>query len=137
MAGLTNFLANNLLNHAMGVTTYTPGGISAGLLRKTGDVSGLAGSAVIGTTVIGELSGYGYSRSLLSWESVSTGADGRATIVSTGAATFTAAFGDWLPVDGVGLYDDAGLCWFAYFDSPVTVTNGNSISVGPFTLRLD
>lgn len=141
MAGITNSLANKLLNHAMGVEEYVPGMIYAGLLRKTSDVSGLSlglGSEVIGSTALGELTGNGYTRYALSWGNITTGADGRAQIISTTAATFTASGGDWLPTDGVGLYDDGGsLCWFGYFDSPVTVTNGNGLSVGPFTLRLD
>ena len=133
MAGITSDLANELLEHAMGVSEYTPGMIYAGLLRQTGDVSG---SELIGTTALGELSGNGYSRDLLTWGSVSTGPDGRAVIVSD-TATFTAT-GTWEPVDGVGLYDDGGkLCWFSYFDSPSTLVNGDTLTVGPFTLRLD
>lgn len=133
MAGITNDLANDLLEHAMGVSEYAPGMLYAGLLRKTGDVSGFA---LIGTTALGELSGNGYSRYLLTWGSVSTGGDGRATIVSD-SATFTAT-GTWEPVDGVGLFDDAGqLCWFAYFDSPSSLVNGDTLTAGPFTLRLD
>jgi len=133
MAGITNAYSNVLLNYLTGVGEYSHNIMLAGLLFKSGDVEGVS----VGTTSLGELpAGDGYDREELAagnWGSASGGSITRSSSVTFGAAT-----ADWGTVDGVGIYTAAGvLAWFAYFDEPVTVANGDTLVVGPFTLALD
>lgn len=130
MAGFSNFLENELLDHVFGGAAYTaPGTIYMGL--NTADP---------GETGANELSATnGYARVAVAFGTSSSG-----TISNTAAETWTASGGNWTPVTHFSLWDNATVgagnnLFNGTLGGTYTVTDGSTLTfaIGDIDLTVD
>lgn len=129
MAGsFTDFLEDELLDHAFRNTSYTPAAtVYVGLFTTaTGDAGG-------GT----EVSGGSYARTAITFAAASSG-----SITNSGAVTFPTATASWSTISHFGIMDASTvgnmLCW-GNFDASKAIDNGDTakINASALTISLD
>jgi len=108
MANISTYLADKLLDHSLGKTSYTMPTVYVGLYTTNPTMP--AGSGGV------EVSGGGYARQTLS---PNTAAASSGSASSSGAVTFAQASANWGTVTGIGLFDAASA--------------GNLLAAGPLT----
>jgi hypothetical protein len=108
MANISTYLADKLLDHANGKTSYTMPTVYVGLYTTNPTMPAGTGGT--------EVSGGSYARVALG-TNIGAAASGSAT--TTGALTWTQASANWGTVTGVGLFDAS--------------TAGNLLAAGPLS----
>ena len=127
MASLSNYLENELLDHALGTGSFTaPSNVYMALF--TSDPTD-AGSGT-------EVSGAGYARQLVTFGAASSG-----SVTNSSAEVFTASGGTFGTVTHTALYDastSGNLLFHGALATAKTVTDGESltIAIGAFTIAL-
>lgn len=129
MAALSDHAENLLLNFLMTSGTAT---------RPTAWYVGLFTAAPSDSGGGTELSGNGYSRQAVSWDTAS--GTGGTTSNST-AETFTASGGNWGTVTHIGIFDAASagnLLWHGSLTASKTINDGDSLefAIGAIDLTL-
>ena len=122
MAGKSTYLANKVLDHLLGGTTYTPP--STLYIALFTDAPTDAGGGT-------EVSGGSYARAAVTnnttnWPSASNGQKQNANQIAFAQATAA-----WGTVVAVGIFDaatDGNLLWWANLAAPRTVNSGDQVS---------
>lgn len=128
MASISNYLKNKLLDHSLGVASFTmPSTVYVGLF--------LTNPTAANTGV--EVSGYGYAR-----QATTFGSAVNALSSNTSAEVFTASGGSFGRIKYIGIYDavsSGNLLWFGPLKIPKRVEDGESISfiAGTIDVTLD
>ena len=128
MSAISNFLENELLDHTLGIASYTaPSTIYLALF--TTDPT----DADTGT----EVSGFGYARQETTFGAAVSGASSNTT-----AETFSATGGNFGEITHIGLYDaltTGNLLYHTALSASRIVNNGESLSfaIGAIDVSLD
>lgn len=128
MSSFSDFLENELLDHAFRNAAYTPAATvyAAAFTANPTDAGG-------GT----EVSGGSYARTAITFSAASAGA-----ITNSGAVTFPTATASWGTITAIAVFDAATagnmLAWDALGTS-VTINSGDTLQVntGDFDISLD
>lgn len=116
MAGISTYLANKLLDHSLGVASYTmPSGVYLALFTSDPTPTGS------GT----EVSGSGYARQQVTWNAA---ASRESTL--NGSETFGPAGGSWGTVTHWGVFDSStagNLLWFGSLSASKAADSGDSL----------
>lgn len=118
MAGISSYLANKLLEHACGKTSYTMPSTVYLALYTTNPTAADSGS---------EVSGNGYARQSLTFNSASNG-----TIDNAQEKTFTASGGSWGTITHWGLKDastSGNLLFFGALTASKTIGDSDSLTL--------
>lgn len=127
MTSISNYLENKLLDHSLGVASYTmPSTIYLALF--TSDPTD-AGSGT-------EVSGAAYARQAVTFATAASGATSNST-----AESFTASGGNFGTVTHIGLFDaltTGNLLWHCPLNSSKIINNGETITfaVGDIDITL-
>lgn len=124
---MSNYLENKLLEAVVKNTSYTPPATVYVALYSTAPTDSSAGT---------ELSGSGYSRQAVTFDSAANG-----SIASNVSVTFGAASADWSTVVATGIVDTSsgGNILFYKTTAPRNIKSGDSLTIasGDITITLD
>lgn len=124
MAGVSNYLSNNILDWLKGGTAFTPPATTYFALMTTMPTASGGGVEVSG----GSYARVGYTNSAGNWPASSGGSKTNANVINFGTAT-----ANWGTVVGIAEYDAAtsgNLLTFAIFTGgPITILNGTPFSI--------
>lgn len=127
MSSFTDYLENELLDHAFGGAAFTaPANVHMALFTAAPSDAG-------GGT---EVSGNGYAREQMAFGAAASGA-----IANTAALSFTASGGDFGTVVAIGIFDAATggnmLAWDAITSAAVTDGDTITFAIGDVDITLD
>jgi hypothetical protein len=134
MSAASDFLENELLDHALATGSYTaPAGVYVGLFTSS-DSTGATAANLEAGTLTNEVSGNGYSR-----ESASFGAATGGSASNSGNITFTASGGNWGTITHVAVHDasSAGnVLFYGALTTPKTIEDGDSFQIATSNLTI-
>lgn len=127
MSSFSDFLENELLDHAFRNSAWTPPA-AVYLALYTANPTDAGGGT--------QVSGAGYARQAITFGAASGGA-----ISNTGAVSFTATGGNYGTVTGVGIFDASSggnlLAWDAITSAVVNDTDTLTFAIGDIDVSLD
>ena len=137
MSAASNYLENELLDHALGTGSAfsQPSNVYVGLFTSA-DSTGATAANLEAGTITNEISGNGYSR-----QSATFGAASGGSASNSGNLTFTASGGNWGTITHVSIHDAASsgnLLFHGAVTSSKTIETGDTfqISSGNLTVTL-
>lgn len=130
-SNLTNYVQTKLLDHVLGLTTYTkPTTVYLALFSSDPTETGSAGT---------EITGGGYARQSITF-SASTNSGGLATTSNSGSINFPVATANYpAPVTHIGIMDAVtvgNMLWYGPLSASKTILQNDQFQVGATKLSI-
>ena len=135
MSAASNYLENELLDHALGTgaALAQPSNVYVGLFTSA-DSTGATAANLEAGTISNEISGNGYSR-----QTATFGAALGGSASNSGNLTFTASGGNWGTITHVAVHDassSGNVLFYGALTTPKTIEDGDSFQIATSNLTI-
>ena len=133
MSAASNYLENELLDHALGTGSAfsQPSNVYVGLFTSA-DSTGATAANLEAGTISNEISGNGYSRQTATFGAASGG-----SASNSGNLTFTASGGNWGTITHVAVHDNSSggnVLFYGALTTAKTIEDGDSFQIATSNL---
>ena len=135
MSAASNYLENELLDHALGTGSAfsQPSNVYVGLFTSA-DSTGATAANLEAGTISNEISGNGYSRQTATFGAASGG-----SASNSGNLTFTASGGNWGTITHVAVHDNSSggnVLFYGALTTAKTIEDGDSFQIATSNLTI-